>query len=357
MASNPAVLITDDLIEVLEKEALHACPFLDLTGTQNPWEVDYKNIRNIRKKLNDAEYGVRQAYEGKEVTCILSGSGAFWMPQGGLETFLEKLDIPLKQLKIEGPTPVWKLTSAEIFSSHISNMRQMIMAASHDLILLEQLKANLGTNHDFLHREFEQCERSLRILLDEIKNQGPSIKHAMTQSAMLYERARITRTLIENGEASPEDLGYTIEDLEKAAQYLEEKCRRELPAFQQRITAANNQLTDSLRGGEHTQLTRASRWDMAFSMLGPELPPGYGGQSMVSDKERDGMQSVVASREEELGESEEGKSALKVAQEVTQMKETPPPETKAPEPEPEPAPVPTPKQKDIRRMARTSRRR
>lgn len=355
MASNPAVLITDDLVELLEKEALHSTSFIDLTGTQNPWDVDYKNIRVIRSKLNDAEFGIRQAYSEKDVTCILAGKGAFWMPQGGLEKFLEKLEIPLKQLKIEGPIPTWKLTSAEIFSSHISNMRQMIMAASHDLILLDQLKENLAGNHDFLHREFERCERSLRLLLDEIKNQGPNLKHAMTQSAMLFERTKITRAMFENGEASPETLGYSLEDLGKAQKLLEEKCRRELPAFQQRIASVSSHLKESLRNGEHTQLTRASRWDMAFSMLGQNIPQGYSGQSMVADKERDGLQSVVASREQELGESEEGKQALQIAQEVNELKSTPPPEPKAPEPEP--AQELTPKQKEIRRMARTSRRR
>ncbi len=357
MSSNPAVLITDDLIELLEKESLYTSSFTDLTGTPNPWEVDYKNIRGIRESLANSELGLRQAYPGKDITCVLSGKGAFWMPQGGLETFLEKLDIPIKQLKIEGPTPVWKLTSAEIFSSHISNMRQMIMAASHDLILLEQLKENLGSNHDFLHREFEGCERSLRLLLDDIKNQGPNLKHAMTQSAMLYERIKITRALIENGQVKPEDLGYSLEDLEKAHKIMLDRCRKELPAFQQRIDAANSHLREDLRGGEQTQLTRCSRWDMAFALLGENIPQGYGGQSLVADKERDGMQSVVASREQEMGETEEGKKALDASKEVTEMKRQPEPEAPPPEPEPEAVETPPQKQSQVRRMARTSRRR
>ena len=107
-----------------------------------------------------------------------------------------------------------------------------------------------------------------------------------------------------------------------------------------------------------TQLTRSSRWEYAFSLLGSNVPDGYGGQSMVAEKERDGLQTIVASREEELGESEEGKDALQAAEQAAKTKESPAPDVKTEGPSPEPKPEPAPERKSaVSRMARTSRRR
>ena len=354
MVNNPAVLISDDLIATLEKEALFERPFEELTGTTHPWEVQYATIRTMRADLQKTELGVRQAYPDRDVTCVLSGTGAYWLPRGGLEKFLKELNIPLKQLKITGPLPVWKLTTGEIFSSHISNMRQLILAVSHDLVLLDQLHDSLGANHDFLHREFERCERSVRVLLAEIKNQGPNLANAVSESMMLFERARITEAMLDRGEITVKDLGYNLEDLHRAQELLDKRCRKELPAYQQRIQAAYNQMQNALRGGESTQLSRASRWEFAFSLMGT-APKGYEGQMIVSEKERDGLMTVVASREEELGESELGKTALADAHEAMSAKGVEPEapvEVAIDEPS---APEPQTKKKSVTRMAFTSR--
>ncbi len=364
MPNNPAILISDEMGALLEKEAMFQSSFGDLAETQHPWEVTPKILKEIQNKLLQTEKSVRKAYPDQDITCIISGMGAYWLPQEGLDKFLKEMKIPLKKLQTDGPLPVWKLTTAELISSHISNMRRLLLTACHDLILLEQLKESLGENHGYLQREFELCERNVRKLLEEIAKQGPNLTRVISQNFMLIDRVRITEEMLEKGEISAEQLGYSLEELQRAEKVLEERCNKELPAFRQRLQAVFNQTKDALRDGESTQLIRAARWEMAFSMMGTP-PKGFQGYSMVSEMERKGMSAMVTSREEEMGSSEMGKSAMKATDEVREMKgeKTPEPEPDEPQPSEEEKPqdeetaASKKKREDWKRMAFQTRRR
>jgi exonuclease VII small subunit len=348
------------MVAILEREALYKISFLELTGTQHPWDVDYKILKQVQAKLKSAEETVRKTYPDEELTCVISGHGAFWLPLAGLEEFVKGFEKPLNKLKLDGPLPVWKLTTAEVIASHISNMRRLLLTACHDLILLEQLKDSLGNNHTFLQREFENCERTVRKLLEEIAKQGPNLTRAISTNFMLMDRVRITEEMIERGELKSETLGYSLDDLRRAENVLEERCKKELPAFRQRLQALFNQMQQALREGESTQLIRASRWEMAFAMIG-KPPPGFQGYSIVSEAERNSMSIIVSSREEELGSSEIGKTAMKATNEVRSMKgeisEPEPVEEKPPEETAEEVESENENKKNIRRMAFHDRKR
>ena len=331
MAEKPAVLISDEQVAQLAKTAVCKVSFQELSGTSYPWEVDFKTFQEIKAKLDHIENALRSANPVMDITCVLSGQGAFWQSREGFESFLKGMEETKKKIKDEGPYPIWKLTSSEMFSSHLSNMRQLIMAAGHDLVLLEHLKDPLGSNHTMIHREFEQCERRVRLMLDDIADQGSNLEFAMTKDIVLLERVRITQEMFNQGLLAEQDLGYTQEELERVQAVLEKRCMKDFPKFKQRLQATFNQVKDSLRTGECTQLRRVSHWEIAFALIG--IPPiGYQGQSALATSERQAMTQIVASREEEIGETAEGKTALNTAEEARKTVEpsTPPPEPEEP---------------------------
>jgi len=339
--SKPALLLSDDIVKQLEELSLYQALFSELTGAEHPWDVDYNSFQDLRYRFHQIEDGVRAAYPDREITCVIAGKGAFWVPQSGIDLYRDQVGKKLKDLKDGGPMPVWQLTTAEMFTNHIGNLRQLVMAAAHDMVLLNQFKDSLGNNHSFLNREFENSELHVRGLLDELKEQGTHLSFSLSENIMLAERCRITQELLSRGEITPQQLGYDEKTLEEAVKTLDSRLKKRMPTYERRIMAVHSQAKDLLRGGEVTQLTRVSRWDMAYAFIGTP-PKGYQGQAVAAYMEREGMTAVVASREEELGASEGGQEALVVAKEAAEARKSPeavpieeaaPPQAQAPKPE------------------------
>ncbi|MEW6237207.1 MAG: hypothetical protein AB1656_17630 [Candidatus Omnitrophota bacterium] len=355
--TKPALLLSDDIVKQLEAISLYQALFPELAGAEQPWEVDYNSFQDLRYKFHEIEDGVRAAYPDREITCVIAGKGAFWLPQSGLDLYRDQVGKNLKALKEDGPMPVWQLTTAEMFANHIGNLRQLVMAAAHDMVLLNQFKESLGNNHTFLNREFENSELHVRGLLDELKEQGAHLSFSLSENIMLAERCRITQELLSRGELTSKQLGYDEKTLEEAIKILDSRLKKRMPTYQRRIMAVHSQAKDLLRGGEVTQLTRVSRWDMAYAFIG-KPPKGYQGQAVAAYMEREGMTAVVASREEELGASEKGKEALVIAQEAVEARKAP---EAAPIPAVEGAPpqaqAPKPEKKRVRGMAFLDRKR
>ncbi len=331
MGNKPALLLPDDLIEQLDSQSIYKAMFKDVTGYDYPWEVNYNKFDKIRGKFNQIERGVRSAYPNKEITCVITGKGAFWLPQSGTEMYKEKVDRQLQTLKSEGPMPIWRFTSAEMYTNHLGNIRQLIMAVAHDLVLLEHLRDSFTSNHDFIQREFERCELHVRGFLDELKEHGDELSFAVSDFISLAERCRITQEMLIRGEATPEELGYDEETLSRVLNVIDVRLKKRMPSYQRRIMAVHNKVKDSLRGGEVTQLTRVSRWDMAYALMG-DPPAGYKGQAMLASMEHEGMNTFVSSREQELGVSEHGQEALNISQQVESVKSGEAPPAYEPEP-------------------------
>lgn len=353
----PASIIPDDLIPLLEEQAVYIASFSQLVKADKPWDVDMKIFRELHRTLLKIEIELRKNFVGEDITCVIANQCMYWATSDLMKTVTEKVNTRLDAMKHGGPVPVWKQTSSELLNTHISNMKQLILAVSHDVVLLTLLKDKLGDNIHMLNREFEKCEHLVRILLEDIKEQGHFLSRAMSTNMHLFERCRITRDMIERGEIDEDKLGYSLEVLEKAEQQLDERCRKEMPAYRQRITSIFSHMQEALRDGESTQLTRASRWSLAFTMLG-DAPEGFRGQAQMAESENKGYTMMVSAREEELGPSEAGQSALKAAEEAEHYSPEPEPKEKpAPEPKPEPqSEEPPKKKKSTNRMAFSSRR-
>ncbi len=352
MSTRPATLVPEEAIPILEEKAIIQATFEQLTGTGKPWEINLRKFNELRDKLHRVESELRATNPGKEITCIIGEKGMYWLFEEAFNAYKEKIEDAVKAVKEEGPMPVWRYTTAELLESHVNNMRQLIMAVAHDEVMLTMLKESLGDNHVMINREFENCERNVRAMLDDIRDQGEFLLSTMSHDILMAERCRITRDMIEKGAIQESDLGYTANDLREVEKVIDERCKKALPAYQKRIASMYSIMQEEMRKSESTQLARASRWVLAYSLMEP--PEGFKGQAEIANKEHESLATVVASREEELGESEEGKKALKVSEEAAQTK-TPPVE-EIPEPEPVEEEPPA-KKKKVARMATISRRR
>lgn len=357
MSNKPATLVPEAAIPILEEKAIIQATFEQLTGTGKPWEINIRKFNELREKLHRVENELRATNPGKEITCIIGERGMYWLFDDAFQAYKEKIEEAVNAIKSDGPMPVWRYTTAELLDSHVSNMRQLIMAVAHDEVLLTMLKESLGDNHIMLNREFENCERNVRAMLDDIRDQGEFLLSTMSHDILMAERCRITREMIERGTISESELGYTANDLREVEKVIDKRCSKELPAYQKRIASLYSIMQEEMRKSESTQLSRASRWVLAYSLMEP--PKGFRGQAEIAQKEHENLATVVASREAELGESEEGKKALKVSKEAELAKEPAPAPTPAPEEEkPEPVEVePAKKKKKMARMATINRRR
>jgi hypothetical protein len=366
MSDKPAVLLSEDLVSLLGEKAICKASYEELTGTKYPWEIDHNKIQKIRKKIEHIEVSIRAANPSVDITCIVAGEGAFWLNSEGLAEFTDKMKNKKKSgdnssSKKSEPMPVWKLTSGEIFNSHISNIRRLVLCVCHDMVLLEHLKNSFGENHRFIKREFERYERFVRILTDDMKEQGSNLTFALSEDIIMMERAEITMKMLDNKIISKDQLGYSEQELMRVLKVLDQRCKSDIPTYRKRLQSIYNQMQQALREGETTQLTRASRWEFAFGLL-ETAPVGYRGQMEAAELERKEMQTVVSSREKELGESELGKASLLAAQEAERGKllEKPEPTEEKPETPPEePIEEAAPKKRKSARsrMAFTSRRR
>jgi hypothetical protein len=318
MSEKPAVLISEEQAALLKETAICKISFIELTGREYPWEVDHKNVQQIKAKLDHIENALRSANPVLDLTCVVTGDGAFWLPREGLDLFIESYQDKKKAIQRDGPYPIWKQTSEELLHSHINNMRQLILATAHDMVLLERLKDSLGHHHTLFYREFAQAERRVRILLDDIAEHGENFEFATSRDVVLLERVRVTQEMLNRGMAFEEDLGYSADELERVQQVLDKRCEKDHVRFRLRFNGIYNQLRESLRVGECSQLRRVSHWDMAFALIGT-APMGYRGQSQLARSEREILTELVASREEEIGGSDEGQGALTAAEETRQV--------------------------------------
>lgn len=320
ITSRPTALISDEMVQVLEKIAIGKETFQNLTGVEYPWEIDRKTFSIIRERLIHIEMELRYRHSNHNLLCMATGESVYWLEEHNLDVLQEQMVQTIQNLNENGPMPVWKCTTAETLINHLRNIKRLILAVAHDSILLDQLKNHLGERHKVISREFELAERTILDLLSSLHDNGSKIGHALNQDIILLERCRITQKMIEEGEATERDLGYTQMQIEEAIEKLTERCRRALPTAPLLMRSLNQFCRDALRKGESSQLTRASRWEILLSLV-EDIPEESKAFLQLMSLERNGMSRFVASRERELGISEDGQNALGKAQEASHSNE------------------------------------
>ncbi|MGC9327072.1 MAG: hypothetical protein ACP5I1_05535 [Candidatus Hinthialibacter sp.] len=317
MSEKPAVLISDKFIERLTDHAICDVSFRELSGKTHPCEVKLNAYQEIRSKLSHIETTLRTANPIMDITCVVTGQGVYWLAHEGMEVYLKNLEEVKKRLDEGGAYPIWKMTSTEIFTSHEYNLRQLILAAAHDMVLLDLLKDSLGEDVGSLQNEFEICERRVRILLENMVERKEDLNFILSPNIVLYERIRITREMVNRGMLQFQNLGYNLQDLDEAQSSLEKRCAKDFPTFHQRERSAFDQIKESLRQGECAQLRRVDQLDKTFIRLGAP-PIGFQSQARLAHEEREALVAIVKSRESELGESDIGQKALIAAGETAE---------------------------------------
>ncbi|MFH1740481.1 MAG: hypothetical protein ABIH23_15840 [bacterium] len=353
MCPEDTIAPPDPVLAVLYEVQVHFASFRQLTGVDDPWHLTRDRIKRTHERMGREDRIVRAQYEGKDVTCLAWTDGAFWLlPEG-----VEKYAAAIEETRAAGdgaPTqPVWRMTLRELLVQHTGNLKQLVMSVAYDLVAIESLREKLPTDHTMLKNEFARCERIVGDLIEELLKERERLGKVLGNNVELYERVLITEQMLERGEISEESLGYSSQDLRRAQSRIRDLCQEELTVYEHVLNVARGRVQEGLRGGEHTQLTRTSRWDYTFHQF-EEAPSGFLGLSSLVSFERRRLAAIVASREKELGESEEGKTLLQTAAEIDRPKEPPPEEPTPPPKEEAPKEV---KKKLVRRMATADRHR
>lgn len=308
-AINPAFFVSEESLGFLMENNIHQISFYDLTNTDYPWEIDYNQFRHIEKEIENTELTLRTSYPEQNIAALMSDNRIFWVFGEALENYLNLQKKSIKEVLSAGAFPTWKMTSAELAGGHIENLRHIILAAAHDEVLLDLLRKPLGSNYTLMHREFELGEKYVYQMLEYVKKYGPSISLAMKESFVMMERCRVTFDAIQRGDVEVDRLGYSVEELEEVKEILNHRCQQEFPAYLKQFDAIHQMMTNAIREGENTQLIRLCRWELAIALMG-DLPESFSGQAELIAFERDKLQSIVRSRELELGPSILGKQAL-----------------------------------------------
>ena len=317
---NPAFLITDESLDLLEKNSMYQISFQELTETSNPWEVDFNKFRSMQNELFQIETGLRRTYPQMDLACVITNSKYFWVEREVLEAYSAEMEKPLDEMRQGGLFPTWKMTSAELTGGHINNLRHLLMAVAHDQVMLVLLDQVLGRNKNLIQREFEMSEKYVQRLIEFITNFGPTIAIAMKDNFVMMERCRVTLEALERGEVEKDNLGYSLDDLTQVKEILDQRCRRELPAYMQNFDAIHQQITAAFREGESSQLSRLSRWELALALIG-KVPDVFASQAKLYSFELARTKMIVQGREKSMGASESGQQALAMHDDAMEAKE------------------------------------
>lgn len=310
-------LITKDLTTVLDKTALKHLSFTELTGTDSIWKINFQSYETIRAILAKQEARLRKLYPTEDLTCLISGNGVYWVDQAGFKTFIGPLNQTVTQLREQGPLPIQYCTTMELLACFTDNLRRLILATAHDSVLLDYLSSYLGSYNQFVSREFQTSRDRINQFFSEFEEIAPNMECLFNQDSTLFERCRITRRMIEQGDITEKNLGYQLEQLTHAEEILLERCQKEIPLFNKRIESLFQHIQQCLRQSECSQLHRANRWEMTFSFTG-HPPIGYRKYLLLAVVEQDGFSSMVTSREQEMGRTEYGNEALQDNHTLTQ---------------------------------------
>lgn len=314
MPTRPTTLISDEMIHLLESISLSKASFFELTGVQHPREIDPKSFDLIRKEISNIETELQNKYPFNIFLCMATGEALYWIDESKVESLQKEMLITIQDINKEGPLPVWKCTTAELLLGHLRNIKRLILAIAHDFVLLENLQNHLGDRYKLVYREFHQAELRILNLLEAVREHGTKITYALNQDLILLERCRITQSIIERGEKTPKELGYSLREISEAIEILNERCKKSLHNASTVIRLMHNFFMNALREGENSQLIRACRWEILYSML-DEAPDGMESFVRIMSLERNGMSVFVKSREQELGETAAGQQALSKAKE------------------------------------------
>lgn len=296
---------------LLSGKANHFASFQELTGIEYPWEADTNRFHHAQKNL----YTLDKKNRGNSttaVTTVVGSEGIYWLIGDGLDEFLGKFDEHIRVMQSEGPMPVWRLTSSEMFTDQISNMKRLLLTSIQDRVLMANLKESMGQQSDLMSREFSRSHKSVFKILEDIRQQTGNVEMMYQYDIITMERARITMEMLQRKTTSEDELGYASADLNRAIQFLDHRLRANNPRFMKIIETVQSHLKNDLRHSESNQLSRAGYWDLAFQTMS-NVPTSYEGQPRVAHSELRGYRVMVLSREQEMGMSDVGRSALLTA--------------------------------------------
>lgn len=269
----PTFFVPDILDRTIQSDCLHFQPFESIYGSPSLEVFDNQKQIQIQLKLMDCENEIHSQFPNNNFFRVFTHQGAYWLDQEGMNRTAAFFDARLKNFKKEETQPLWKLTTSEIQTYHEKNLRHLIQTVSNDSVLLNTIKTQVnGSSSSFVH-QFDECRQKINQLLKnfEKKESSPVGRDDMQ---ILFERCRITRTMLERGEIDGSLLGHSQQDLIKVQHYLEDRCLNVDPNFLSNYQLKYQKRMAELVVGEKIQLIRTQEWGRFFDLI-DEIPQNY----------------------------------------------------------------------------------
>jgi hypothetical protein len=294
----PTFFVSDILDLSIQTDCFYFQPFETIFGSPSLEEFDNQKLIQIQLKLLDCENEIHSQYPQKDFFRIFTHQGAYWLDREGMNRTAAFFDTRIKNFRKEETQPLWKLTTAEIQTYHEKNLRHLIQTISNDSILLNTInnQAN-GSQRAFVH-QFDECRKKVNQLIQNSeKNEGSPFGRDEVQ--ILFERCRITRTMLERGEIDGSLLGHSPQDLLKVQRYLEDRCLNIDPNFLTNYQVKFQNQIAELVVGEQIQLVRTQEWGRFFDAIG-NVPDDYEVFARFINSERRFLDSFSSKRLQEL---------------------------------------------------------
>ncbi len=312
-----AVLLPECFASFVHQNAKRVIFFEDLTGKKIPWEIEYESFSKMRKILSATEHELRRQSHDP-IFCLCTEKGVYWLEGSKYQNYLEntkehgrqEIGEPLNQLR--------RLTTAEINQCHLNNMRALILQTAHDSVVLEQLKMQLHNNYSMVQREAKQSMQTVWRMILEMQGKTHLFNLAEQQFVILFERCMITQDMLDSGEIDKEQLGYDADHLRRVSKLLEERLREYHNHTIESLQSMNQNLKESLRQGEVSQLVRINRWNKIKTYI-QDFPEELLSQFAYYNDEKKRIAHIITQRERELGESKEGNKTLMEMDVIEQM--------------------------------------
>ncbi|MFH1738873.1 MAG: hypothetical protein ABIH23_07675 [bacterium] len=312
MPPNNNAATTDSVLATLRDTQVHSATFQQLTGSANVRDLSLYGIRKIRERIAREDQSVRAGHKGQDVSCLAWKVAAFWLLDEDVGEYYRAVEQSRSNGNGCSYRPVWQLTLRSMFGQHIANLQQLVLLLAYDWVMIDVMQEELGDGDAWWKEALARYEQVVADLIQDLSNQEEGIRKLLGNNIERFERACITERMMENGEIKEGTLGRVIvlETLRRAKKKAAELCRQESAVFERQLGQNRDNVQEGLRKGERTQLARANRLDLAFRQIG-QPPAGYSGMASLAAFERKRLAEFVASRENELGSSEEGEALLK----------------------------------------------
>lgn len=297
---------TKAISEAATENAVHLLSFADLLEGVSLEQADLSRKREWLKQVAKTDRSLRKG--NTPLTWMVTAEGIAWFDDAHARQLSQQLEDYESQLN-GSLYPVWHLSSEELWDFHLQNLQALLLGVLLDEYFYHRFQSMPEMADETGKKKIQQRLQALKAGQQFLQRQEEGGQFVTHPAIRLYERARISEELFSRGAESADTLGYDRDQLRRAQGVIERRLAQAVPNFEREINRVRPLFTKQLRQAEVETLQRNSDWVQRISRL-QDPPPELQMLQPLLQREQAIAAAHVSEREQELGTTAAGQSAL-----------------------------------------------